>query len=213
METTNTAKPASLAAKIAAIMGEISGVEKTGHNLKQNYDYVEATVVANKIRPLLAARNIAVFTSVTGRDEEPIVSQSGSKGVRVILHLLYTFVDGDSGETFKVNIDGEGQDYGDKATNKAYTTSLKYLLLNTFVIGSKEDPEADETTDADPAIVKQGKVDFSRLEKAAEALGMEGPALHIWAQERTKREYAYMTQPQVDALTQALLKEAGNGNN
>ena len=216
-QTPDQASPAiaSLATKIARIMEEIDGIEKTGWNSNQRYNYLEASVVANTIRPLLAERNIAIFTSVVGRDEEKIVSASGSQGVRVVLHLAYTFVDGDTGASYTVYMDGEGQDYGDKATNKSYTTALKYLLLNTLVIGSKEDPEADESIDNDPRVpTKQAsKAVLTELRNLAIGqLGWDQDRLISWVKGITKRDMDSLSEAQARALIKLLAKEANSGN-
>ena len=54
-------KPATLSAKLAAIMAEISRVKKSGRNEHFKYDYVTEADLADAIRPLLAKHDLGLI--------------------------------------------------------------------------------------------------------------------------------------------------------
>ena len=50
---------------------------------------------------------------------------------------------------FSVKVAGEGADPGDKSVCKAQTSALKYALLQSFLIATGDDPEADSGKSGD----------------------------------------------------------------
>ena len=233
-------KKNNLARKIAEVMAELHGIKKTGRNVTQNYDFVEAAEVANLIRPKLAQRGVAIFASAIDRQEEQITAKSGASGLRVVTTMQFTLVDSETGEMMTVQHYGEGQDYGDKAINKSYTAALKYFLLDNFILGSKEDAEADTSTDTDqPIDRKQPESDsevnpFTGRETPvypgidlpkpgakginqvrallghAQVLGWAEEEIMTWVKQRTGKAPCELTGPQAKALLAAIKKEATN---
>lgn len=142
------AKPKNLTTKLVEIMAEVDHVEKRGKNTAQNYAYVKATDLARAVRQELAKRNVLMLSSVVEAQRYQIPTKHGSMGA-IDLKVLYTFVDGDSGESKEFYGYGTGADSGDKASYKAHTGALKYALRNTFLVPDESDPEADEKTDTE----------------------------------------------------------------
>jgi hypothetical protein len=145
---------ASLYAKMAAIMAELSNVEKDGYNKFHKYNYVSASNIANAIRGLMGKHNLAFFAEVASIQE-----QDG----KYLVEYLYTFACGDTGETHISRWFGEAQNthskggIDDKALAKAATTAQKYFLMRTFNISSEDDPDVDQgSSGADKT--KSGKV-------------------------------------------------------
>lgn len=136
----------SLVAKLANAMTAISRVPKRGHNAFQNYDYPMEVDIVEAVREKLAEQKVFLFSTVDEVSCEELKSDKGSVW-RTTVTLTFTFVDGESGETFSVNYIGVGDDKGDKGIYKAYTGALKYCLLKNFLIPTGDDPEADEETD------------------------------------------------------------------
>jgi hypothetical protein len=144
---------ASLYAKLARVMGQISRLPKEGRNTFQNYDYVTDTTVADAVRKALAAENVAFFASMTS---------TGVEGELVVSSFEFTFADGDTGATVTTVWFGEARRFAsrkdgkdsidDKAINKTATAAEKYFLLKTFLLstGDEPDADADELPDISP---------------------------------------------------------------
>ena len=135
----------SLAAKMAAIMGDVPTMIKNGQNIQQKYLYVTAEDVKAAIRPLLKKHKVAVFSSMVDVQRESAINKNNSVVVTVLAKMRFTLVCGETGETMECEWYGEANDYADKAVNKAATAAEKYWLINTFLLSTTE-PESDEET-------------------------------------------------------------------
>ena len=133
--------------KIAEIVAEVMGVEKDGTNDFHKYKYTSAEAMLRAIRGPLAARKIALLPSVTDVREREVTTAKGNVSTITTVHLSFTFVDGESGETFKCDWAGQGDDPGDKGLGKAYTNAVKTFLREAFLIPQGDDPEADAKAD------------------------------------------------------------------
>lgn len=131
-----------LYAKMATIMGELERLTKDGKSDQLRYKFVRDADVFDTVREQLARYNIAFFPAVTGYDQTPITSKNGAAGYHTVISLEFTFVCGDTGETFKSLWAGESDSYDDKGISKAITLAQKTFLLKTFVL-STGDPNDD----------------------------------------------------------------------
>lgn len=138
-------KASPLHTKISLILGEMDGIPKTGYNKFHGYNYVQEEDVLNKLRPMLAAHGIAVYTSIDDVIFMPNVSQTkaGAAEHHTIVKGNITFVDSQSSEAMRINIAGQGIDGQDKGLPKATTMAVKYALMKTFMIGTPDDAEAE----------------------------------------------------------------------
>lgn len=135
----------SLAAKMAAIMGDVPTMIKNGQNIQQKYLYVTAEDVKAAIRPLLKKHKVAIFSSMVDVQRESAINRNNTAVVTVLAKMRFTIVCGETGETMECEWYGEANDYADKAVNKAATAAEKYWLINTFLLSTTE-PESDEET-------------------------------------------------------------------
>lgn len=139
------AKP-SIHTKMVAIMAVLGTLEPTGRNTHFRYDYFEASEVAGTFRKLFVKQGLSFVADVVDFDiKEGRTSKGGSTWLTT-LKVLFTITDTYSGETISGHGIGQGDDPGDKGSNKAFAGALKYWLLKTFVVGG-EDAEADDRTD------------------------------------------------------------------
>lgn len=134
----------SLVRKMAEVMGEVDRVRKNGRNAFHNYDYATEADIVQAVREGLAKRAVMMFPSITKTEWTQVQRAKGGTERLCTLTVAFTFVDGDSGEERTIEVLGEGQDAGDKATYKGFTGAVKYALLKTFLIPTGDDPEADE---------------------------------------------------------------------
>lgn len=137
-------KPATLAAKLARIGKEIGTVKKSGKNQQQNYNYIEYSVVAGRIRELLDEYGVIIIPSVEEIKSEAIVTARGSGGYHYTLTMRFTIINGDdANDKIEAKWAGESADYGDKGINKAETSGTKYFLMRLFNVSEKGEEEAD----------------------------------------------------------------------
>lgn len=129
--------PPELQEKILAIMGEVDSIPKNGYNERQNYKYVMAADVVDGVRRALVKHRVIISPGF------PRLSPIGHTEKMAVIETLipYTITDVDSGASVTIVWRGWGADAGDKAPYKAFTGSLKYFLLNFFMLPT--DPSAD----------------------------------------------------------------------
>jgi hypothetical protein len=137
---------AGLFRKIAEVMGEVGYVEKRGRNTFHNYDYVTEADLVDAVRGKLAERKVALIPSVESIAERTYQAK-GKESVVTTVTVAFTFLDGETGATFKASWSGQGDDTADKGLYKAYTGALKYFLMKTFLVPTGDDPESDSKTD------------------------------------------------------------------
>lgn len=88
----------SLAAKLARIGNEIGTVKKGGRNSQQNYDYIEYSVVAGKIRELFDKYGLIIMPEVIDYEKEEVENKYGTKGYHYTLKMKFTLVNADDKE-------------------------------------------------------------------------------------------------------------------
>lgn len=143
---TDSAKPTiNLHTKLAEVMRAVESIPKNGYNSAQSYKFTRAADLAAKVRVEFASRNITMLPTRV-QLVSSLASPSGKQNVATI-RATYTLTDGDSGESIEIESFGQGADSGDKATNKALTSALKYALLTALMVPQDDDPEADLATD------------------------------------------------------------------
>lgn len=133
MDTTNQLT-GSLARKLAGILKEINHVPKDGHNSHFKYDYVTERALTDALRSKLADAGVFIFTSVDTQVTNGDITEVSTS---------HTFMDGETGETFTVHGQGQGQDKADKGVYKATTGAMKYFLWKNFLVSVGDDPEND----------------------------------------------------------------------
>lgn len=136
--------------KLAAVMAEVGRVPKSGRNQFHKYDYVTEADLVDAVRDKLASRNVAMIPSVVDVGERTITTDRGKESTVTTVRMAFTFCDGDTGETFRAEWAGSGDDAGDKGIYKAYTGGLKYFLMKTFLIATGDDPENDSRQTSRP---------------------------------------------------------------
>jgi hypothetical protein len=147
----------SLDERMAAVQAEIEDVPRRGHaevtmrgdRGTYSYDYVTEADLMIGVRPLLAKHGVAFYYA-----DEILSYADGSAHVRVTI----TLAAGSESRVFTV--DGWGNDFGDKAANKAKTSALRYWLWKTFLQPNDEDDPEDEnvaTADAQRAAAQDAR--------------------------------------------------------
>lgn len=146
--TAGDAPTRSLARKLAEVMAEVGNVEKKGRNTHFNYRFVQESDLVDKIRPLLAARNVMFMVTVESIETvREVERRNGGFDYVERQKVVGRFIDGDSGEVFESSVFADGMDGQDKGPYKGLTGGVKYLLMKTFLVGTGDDPENDRGTE------------------------------------------------------------------
>lgn len=116
-------KAATIYAKIARVMDEVSIIPKNGYNKHFGYNYVKEEDLVEMLRPILVKHGLVFI---------PNVVEQQRNGELTKVNMEFTLADVDTGEVVKSNFWGEGQDKNDKGLYKAYTGATKYFLMKTF---------------------------------------------------------------------------------
>lgn len=136
---------------IAAVMGELaqSGISKSRKNVQQGYAFRGIDDLYNALAPILSKHGLIILPRVESRECVERLTAKGTALFYVTVAVEYTLVAAEDGSTHVIRTFGEAMDSGDKATNKAMSAALKYACLQTFMVPTEGDNDADLTTHAD----------------------------------------------------------------
>lgn len=120
--------------KIGDILKEIEPVTKEKTNTQQNYKFRGIEDAMNMLSPILAKHGVFPTTeSVVDVSSENVVSKSGSAGYHYVRRYTFHFY-AEDGSFISTMADGEAIDYGDKSSNKAYSTAYREALWKLFIV-------------------------------------------------------------------------------
>lgn len=132
----------ALHGKIAALGKTVGHMEKDGSNSFHNYKYISYEQAAAAIRSALPELGLALSVAVS--DLKDWDTTRNNKNVeRRLVTLEATLTDTETGAMRVIRWYGEGEDQNDKATAKAITSGVKYLLMRNLSISSEDDVEPD----------------------------------------------------------------------
>lgn len=138
--------------KLLEAQKKLKTVEKTGRNSQQNYDFAKEEQVLLVVKGTLNDVGLVYTADQVDADHGTfdVVDRYGTtKTVRwAKVKTLYTVFDTETGDSVSGHSFGYGEDYGDKAMNKAISAANKYFLLKFFGLSTgKDDSESDPSTD------------------------------------------------------------------
>jgi hypothetical protein len=134
---------ASVFKKILAVRKEVGPVKKDGKNKYQGYDYQTADAVFTAVRSAMNNHDLLLFPSME--------SVTAEDGCWIVMYKM-TWADVDSGETWferwAMTLPMEakstkGNYLDDKAMGKAGTYALRYYMMRTLQITTKDDIDND----------------------------------------------------------------------
>lgn len=148
-EQVSEAKPGAIYAAMIKIMAECGVVGKMRKNPQQGYQFRGIDDVVAHLNQVMASHGVFPVPYVVTAERELMPTKAGGSmvSVRLLVDHIFTAVDGSRVTTRTL---GEAMDSGDKASNKAQSTALKYSLTEVFMIPTYE---ADrDTEEASPVI-------------------------------------------------------------
>lgn len=132
---------------ISAVSADLNtiGIGKDSRNKEQGFSYRGIDAVMNALSPLLVKHRLIVSPAYHDRLQTERPTKSGGVMFNVVLRAIFRFVSIEDNSEHTVQTWGEGQDSGDKATNKAMAIAYKYAAFLTFCIPLEPtaDPDGD----------------------------------------------------------------------
>lgn len=132
--------------KMNEVMKEVGAIGKEQINSAQGFKFRGIDQFVNSLYPALCKHSVFMTTDIIQKSEtiKDVTRHNGKQGVdkHVTLTVKYTF-HAEDGSSVSSTIASEGLDSGDKATNKALSSALKYALIQTFSIPTTDMAEAD----------------------------------------------------------------------
>ena len=189
---------------IGQAMREIGAIGKDSVNQQQKFRYRGIDAVYNALNPVMAKLGLFIAPEILDhRREERRTAKKDSNGnpyesvlMYSILTIRYTMFAPD-GSSVSCTVIGEGMDSGDKASNKAMSTAMKYACFQLFMIPTEAvDPDAEchEIAPVQAAPKQEAPKTFTRPAPAAatvskaqlpqEAPKTSNPVLDYLAKER-----------------------------
>lgn len=137
-------KPGKIYGQMSKIMADAEPIAKDRKNLAQGYSFRGIDDVYACLQAVLAKHAVFTTSEILDDRTEERTSAKGSFLIYRILKIRYHFW-ADDGSSVPSEVIGEGQDSGDKASNKAMSVAHKYALLQAFSIPTQDpkDPEND----------------------------------------------------------------------
>lgn len=131
--------------QIPKVMADVGAVGKGGFNQHDNYKFRTIDDVYNKLQPALSLNGVFFVPNILDSREEKLKSAKGTDMLRVKLKVRYDIY-ADDGSKIESVVEGEAIDRSDKATNKALTAALKYMLIQVFCLAVENESDADSQT-------------------------------------------------------------------
>lgn len=129
-------------AKKAKATAEMKRIPKNGFNKFHNYAYAQESDVKDSVREILRENNLSITSDLIARTESMINTKQG-QATKTDVVMEFTITDAETGFFEIYRLDGVAVDNGDKGAYKAYTNTIKYFLMNEFLIPTGDDVEAD----------------------------------------------------------------------
>ncbi|WP_053913683.1 ERF family protein [Streptomyces sp. TP-A0875] len=116
-------------AAIASVMRDVMPVAKDKENQQQRYKFRGVDDAMSAMAGPMRAHGLFILPIIAAHRAE----RRGEKMTHVNITMRY-HVYGPAGDCLTAEVPGEASDYADKATNKAQSAALKYLLFTLFMI-------------------------------------------------------------------------------
>ena len=130
-------------------MTDVGAIGKNQENTQQNFKFRGIDDFMNHLHGLFAKHHIIILPSETEAIQERIdyVNSYGKPAVqfRSRIHFNFNFVSTEDGTSVFADGWGEAADNGDKGYNKCKSIALKYVLMQMFLVPTKDivDPDAE----------------------------------------------------------------------
>ena len=135
--------------KLGEVIKEVTAIDKTRENKQQGFMFRGIEDVMNSLHESFAKHGIIILPREVDhiQDTYETVNREGRKTLqfRTRVHMAFKFVSTTDGSFVDTDGWGEAADNGDKGYNKCKSVALKYVLMQMFLIPTKDiaDPDKD----------------------------------------------------------------------
>ena len=130
--------------KKAKATAEVKRIKKKGYNKHHGYHYATESDVKDEMSEILLECGLSFVPDLLHRTEsEPKKTSGGGWQTTTTVKMLFTFTDIETGYFEEITHDGTAMDNGDKGIYKAYSNTIKYTLMDYFLIATGDDVEKD----------------------------------------------------------------------
>lgn len=166
-------KAESIYAKLGRVMQSIKAIGKNQTNEQQHFKFRGIDDFMNELHDLLADAGIIIIPSEKEHIQEQYTTKNGTAQFRTRLHMSFTFASTEDGSSVTADGWGEAADSGDKGYNKCKSIALKYVLMQMFLVPTKDLADLDANA-PEPVVVKAEDPDLELvLQLVKEAKSVE----------------------------------------
>ena len=145
MKTTTKMTQPNIYQAINSIMQDVDAIGKNKKNAQQGYSFRGIDDMYNALQPLFKKHNVFIASNVLESKREERQTAKGGTLIYTIAKCQFKFFTVD-GSFIESVLEGEAMDSGDKSTNKAMSTALKYALMQMFLIPTEEKLDTEYET-------------------------------------------------------------------
>lgn len=145
MKTTTKMTQPNIYQAINSIMQDVDAIGKNKKNAQQGYSFRGIDDMYNALQPLFKKHNVFIASNVLESKREERQTSKGGTLIYTIAKCQFKFFTID-GSFIESVLEGEAMDSGDKSTNKAMSTALKYALMQMFLIPTEEKLDTEYET-------------------------------------------------------------------
>ena len=157
MKTTTKMTQPNIYQAINSIMQDVDAIGKNKKNAQQGYSFRGIDDMYNALQPLFKKHNVFIASNVLESKREERQTAKGGTLIYTIAKCQFKFFTID-GSYIESVLEGEAMDSGDKSTNKAMSTALKYALMQMFLIPTEE--KLDTEYETHEVVPKLNEVDL-----------------------------------------------------
>lgn len=165
-----TFAPPSIHVLMAKVAADVGAVSKDRQNEQQKFKFRGIDDLMNALHQHLAEHGVNLLPSFRMLERYDRPTQRGGLMEFVIVEGTFTFT-GPIGDSVTVTTIGQASDSADKATNKAMSAALKYALIQTFTVPTRDMDDADRTTTESAPLPTKEEL-LARIDACCSKLGM-----------------------------------------
>lgn len=137
-------------AKLGEVIKEVTAIDKTRKNEQQGFMFRGIEDVMNSLHESFAKHGIVILPRELDHIQANFetINRDGRKTLqfRTRVHMAFKFVSTTDGSEVECDGWGEAADNGDKGYNKTKSIALKYVLMQMFLIPTKDIADPDKET-------------------------------------------------------------------
>lgn len=128
---------------MSAVMDDVGPVDKGSTNEQQGYRFRGIDAFMNALSPAMRKHGVVMVPNVLDHNRsERARNNTGGVTITSVVTMEFVFY-GPAGDSVRAVTVGEANDTADKATNKAMSAALKYALMQTFMVPTRDLEDAD----------------------------------------------------------------------